>query len=96
MALKPIGDRVIIKQDAAETTTASGLVIAGNAQEKPQRGTVIAVGEGKIDNNGNLVKPQVKEGDTVVYSKYGGTEVKLDEDEFIILRADDIYAIVEK
>ena len=96
MSLKPIGDRVIIQQDAAETTTASGLVIAGNAQEKPQRGTVIAVGEGKMDNNGNLVKPQVKEGDTVVYSKYGGTEVKIDDEEFVILRADDIYAIVEK
>jgi chaperonin GroES len=96
MGLKPIGDRVIVKQDAAETTTASGLVIAGNAQEKPQRGTVIAVGDGKMDNNGNLVKPQVKEGDTVVYSKYGGTEVKIDEEEFVILRADDIYAIVEK
>jgi chaperonin GroES len=96
MGLKPIGDRVIIKQDAAETTTASGLVIAGNAQEKPQRGTVIAVGDGKMDSNGNLVKPQVKEGDTVVYSKYGGTEVKIDEEEFVILRADDIYAIVEK
>lgn len=96
MGLKPIGDRVIIKQDAAETTTASGLVIAGNAQEKPQRGTVIAVGDGKMDNNGNIVKPQVNEGDTVVYSKYGGTEVKIDEEEFVILRADDIYAIVEK
>ncbi len=96
MGLKPIGDRVIIKQDEAETTTASGLVIAGNAQEKPQRGTVIAVGDGKLDNNGNLVKPQVKEGDTVVYSKYGGTEVKLEDEEYVILRADDIYAIVEK
>jgi chaperonin GroES len=95
MGLKPIGDRVIIKQDAAETTTASGLVIAGNSQEKPQRGTVLAVGEGKMDNNGNLVKPQVKAGDVVVYSKYGGTEVKIDEEEFVILRADDIYAVVE-
>jgi chaperonin GroES len=96
MSLKPLGDRVIVKQDEAETTTASGLVLASNAQEKPQRGTVIAVGEGKLDNNGNLVKPQVTKGDSVIYSKYGGTEVKVDGDELIILRADDIYAILEK
>jgi chaperonin GroES len=95
MSLKPLGDRVIIKQDEAETTTKSGLVLASTAQEKPQRGSVIAVGEGKLDNNGNLVKPGVKVGDSVIYSKYGGTEVKFDDEEFIILRADDIYAVVE-
>jgi chaperonin GroES len=93
MSLKPLGDRVIVKQDEAETTTASGIVLASSAQEKPQRGTVIAVGEGKLDNNGNLVKPGVKKGDSVIYSKYGGTEVKVDGEEFVILRADDIYAI---
>ena len=95
MSLKPLGDRVIIKQDEAETTTASGLVLASTAQEKPQRGKVIAVGEGKLDNNGVLVKPQVEPGDTVVYSKYGGTEIKYGDEELIILRADDIYAVVE-
>jgi chaperonin GroES len=96
MSLKPLGDRVIVKQDEAETTTASGIVLASSAQEKPQRGTVIAVGEGKLDNNGNLVVPGVKQGDSVIYSKYGGTEVKIDGQEVIILRADDIYAVFEK
>ena len=94
--LKPLADRVILKQDDAETTTASGILIASTAQEKPQRGTVIAVGEGKLDNNGNLVKPGVEPGDSVIYSKYGGTEVIVDGDEYLILRADDIYAIYDK
>ncbi|MDR3052651.1 MAG: co-chaperone GroES [Coriobacteriales bacterium] len=96
MSLKPLGDRVIIKQDEAETTTASGLLLASNAQEKPQRGTVIAVGEGKLDNNGNLVKPAVEPGDSVIYSKYGGTEVTADGEDYLILRADDIYAVFSK
>jgi len=91
--ITPLGDRVVLKQDDAETKTASGIFIASSAQEKPQRGTVIAVGEGKLDNNGNLVKPGVKPGDSVMYSKYGGTEVSVDGDEYLILRADDIYAI---
>ena len=95
MSLKPLGDRVIVKQDEAETVTASGLVLAATATEKPSRGTVIAIGDGKLDNAGNLVKPQVKIGDNVIYSKYGGTEVKVGDEELIILRADDIYAIVE-
>jgi chaperonin GroES len=91
--LKPLGDRVILKQDEAETATASGILIASTAQEKPQRGEVVAVGEGKLDNNGNLVKPGVEVGDKVIYSKYGGTEVKVDGEEYQILRADDIYAV---
>ena len=95
MSLKPLGDRVILKQDEAETTTASGLLIASSAQEKPQRGTIIAVGEGRLDNNGNLVKPAVKVGDSVIYSKYGGTEVTIDGKTYLILRSDDIYAIFE-
>ncbi|MDR3308053.1 MAG: co-chaperone GroES [Coriobacteriales bacterium] len=96
MNLKPLGDRVIIKQDEAETATASGILIASTAQEKPQRGTVIAVGEGKLDNNGNLVKPQVAAGDSVIYSKYGGTEVTVDNEDYLILRADDVYAVYAK
>ncbi|MDR0499685.1 MAG: co-chaperone GroES [Coriobacteriales bacterium] len=96
MKLKPLGDRVILKQDEAETATASGLLLASSAQEKPQRGTVLAVGEGKLDNNGNLVKPGVAKGDSVIYSKYGGTEVTVDGEDVIILRADDIYAILDK
>ncbi|MDR1359320.1 MAG: co-chaperone GroES [Coriobacteriales bacterium] len=91
--ITPLGDRVVLKQDAAEAKTASGILIASSAQEKPQRGTVIAVGEGKLDNNGNLVKPGVNPGDSVIYSKYGGTEVSVDGEDFLILRADDIYAV---
>jgi chaperonin GroES len=94
MKLKPLGDRVILKQDEAETTTKSGILIASTAQEKPQRGTIIAVGEGKLDNNGNLVVPGVKKGDSVIYSKYGGTEVTVDGEDLLILRADDIYAVL--
>ncbi len=95
MNLKPLGDRVIVKQDDAEVATKSGILLASTAQEKPQRGKVIAVGAGKLDNNGNLVAPGVKEGDSVIYSKYGGTEVTVDDEEYIILRADDIYAVIE-
>ncbi|MDR1088280.1 MAG: co-chaperone GroES [Coriobacteriales bacterium] len=91
--ITPLGDRVVLKQDEAEVKTASGILIASSAQEKPQRGTVIAVGEGKLDNNGNLVKPGVVPGDSVIYSKYGGTEVSVNGEEYLILRADDIYAV---
>ncbi len=95
MALKPLGDRVIVKADEAEEQTASGLYLATEAKEKPQTGTVIAVGEGKLDKDGNKVPVPVKVGDKVLYGKYGGTEVKCDGEEVLILRADDIYAIVE-
>jgi chaperonin GroES len=95
MSLKPLGDRVIVKTDEAETQTASGLILADTAKEKPQRGKVIAVGEGKVNDKGERVPVDVKVGDTVIYSKYGGTEVKLDGEEYLILRAEDIYAVVE-
>lgn len=96
MNLKPLGDRVIIKQDEAEETTKSGLLLASNAQEKPQRGTVVAVGAGRLDKDGNLVVPAVNEGDVVIYSKYGGTEVTVEGTDYLILRADDIYAVYAK
>ena len=96
MNLKPLGDRVIVKQAEAETQTKSGLILADTAKEKPQKGTVIAVGDGKWDEDGEKRIPlDVKTGDTVIYSKYGGTEVKVDGDDYLILRADDIYAVVE-
>ena len=91
--MKPLGDRVIVKPDPAEEKTAAGLLIAKDAQEKPQRGTVVAVGEGKLDKNGNLVKPGVSEGESVLYSKYGGTEVKVGDEDYLILRAEDILAV---
>ena len=92
MNLKPLGDRVIIKQDEAETTTASGLF--GDAKEKPQTGTVLAVGPGKMDKDGKNLPMPVKKGDRVVYSKYGGNEVLDGDEEVLIVRADDIYAII--
>jgi chaperonin GroES len=94
MNLKPLGENVIVKADEAETQTKSGLILADSAKEKPQRGTVLAVGEGKLNDKGNRLPVDVKVGDTVIYSKYGGTEIKLDGDEYLIVRASDIYAVV--
>ena len=93
MNLKPLGDRVIVKRDEAETTTASGLILASTSKEKPQSGIVLAVGEGKLDKDGNLIPMPVKEGDRVLYGKYGGTEVTVDGEEVLILRADDLFAV---
>ena len=93
MNLKPLGDRVILKQDEAEETTASGLYIASSNKEKPCCGKIVAVGEGKRDNNGNLIPIPVKEGDRVIYSKYGGNEVEVDGEEYILVKADDIYGV---
>ena len=93
MNLKPLGDRVILKQDEAEVTTASGLFLASDAKEKPQTGVVLAVGEGRINNKGQHLPMPVKEGDRVLYGKYGGTEVDVDGEAVLILRADDIYAV---
>ena len=96
MSLKPLGDRVLVKPAAAEQKTASGLYIASNAQEKPQRGEVIAVGAGKLGDDGNRLPMDVKAGDVVIYGKYGGNEVKVDGEDYLLMRADDIYAIVEE
>ena len=94
MKLSPLGDKVVLKQLEAEETTASGIVLPGNAQEKPQQAEVIAVGPGGVVD-GKEVKMQVSVGDKVIYSKYAGTEVKLGDDEFIVVRHNDIVAIVE-
>ena len=95
MSLKPLGDRVIIKRDEAETTTSFGLVLATESKEKPQTGTVISVGEGKRDKDGVLIPVPVKAGDKVLYGKYGGTEVTVDGEDLLIVRAEDIYGIFE-
>lgn len=95
MKLSPLGDRVVLKQMEAEETTKSGLVLPGNAQEKPQQAEVIAVGPGGIVD-GKEVQMQVSVGDKVIYSKYSGTEVKLDGEEFIVVRQNDIVAKVEE
>ena len=94
MNLKPLGDRIIVKAAEAETQTASGIILADSAKEKPTRGEVLAVGEGKYNDKGERTPVDVKVGDIVIYSKYGATEVKLEGEEYLILRDSDIYAIV--
>ncbi len=95
MNLKPLGDRVIVKRDEAEDKTASGLYLSRESKEKPQTGVVIAVGEGKRDKDGALIPMPVKEGDKVLYGKYGGTEVTVNDEELLIVRAEDIYGVFE-
>ena len=94
MKLVPLGDRVVLKQLEAEETTKSGIVLPGQAQEKPQQAEVIAVGPGGVVD-GKEVKMEVAAGDKVIYSKYSGTEVKLDGEEYIVVKQNDILAIVE-
>ena len=94
MNVKPLGDRVVIKNVETETTTKSGIVLAGAAKEKPQMAQVLAVGPGGVED-GKEVKMQVQVGQKVIYSKYAGTEVKLDGEEMIIVRQSDILAVVE-
>ncbi|MBQ4530337.1 MAG: co-chaperone GroES [Lachnospiraceae bacterium] len=94
MKLVPLGDKVVLKQLEAEETTKSGIVLPGQTKEKPQQAEVIAVGPGGVVD-GKDVTMQVKVGDKVIYSKYAGTEVKLGEDEYIVVRQNDIVAIVE-
>ncbi|MBU0686579.1 MAG: co-chaperone GroES [Candidatus Margulisbacteria bacterium] len=91
--LKPLGDKVIIKPAPAEEKTKSGIVLPDSAKEKPSEGTVIAVGSGKVTDNGQTVALEVKVGDVVLYSKYGGTEIKQDGEELILLSERDILAI---
>jgi chaperonin GroES len=96
VSIKPLEDRIVIQQLEAEQTTASGLVIPDTAKEKPQEGKVLAVGPGRVDDNGNRVPLDVAEGDVVLYSKYGGTEVKVGGEEFLVLSARDVLAQIEK
>jgi chaperonin GroES len=95
MNLKPLGDRLIVEAIDEEETTASGIVLPDTAREKPQRGKVLAVGEGKFDDEGEKRIPlDVAEGDEVIYSKYGGTEINVDERELLVLRESDVLAKV--
>jgi len=94
MKLVPLGDRVVLKQLIAEETTKSGIVLPGQNKEKPQQAEVVAVGPGGMVN-GVEVKMEVKTGDQVIYSKYSGTEVKVDDEEYIICRQDDILAVIQ-
>ncbi len=96
VSIKPLEDRIVVKPLEAETTTASGLVIPDSAKEKPQEGEVLAIGPGRIDDKGNRVPLDVAVGDKVIYSKYGGTEVKYAGEEFLILSARDVLAVVAR
>ncbi|WP_298288154.1 co-chaperone GroES [Thiomonas sp.] len=96
MKLRPLHDRVVVKRVEQETTTASGIVIPGSAAEKPDQGEVLAVGPGKYDEQGKLVPMSVKVGDRVLFGKYAGQTVKVDGDELMVMREDDLMAVIEK
>lgn len=95
MKIRPLNDRLLVKRLAEEEKTAGGIIIPDSAKEKPAEGEVIAVGPGKVADNGDRVALEVKEGDRVLFSKYGGTDVKLDGEDYLIMREDDILGIVE-
>jgi chaperonin GroES len=92
--IKPLEDRILVRPEEGEETTASGIVIPDTAKEKPQEGTVLAVGPGKRSDSGELIPVDVKEGDRVIYSKYGGTEIKVEGEDLLILSSRDVLAIL--
>lgn len=94
--IKPLEDKVLVQIVEAETTTASGLVIPDSAKEKPQEATVVAVGPGRTNDSGDVTPVGVAVGDTVIFSKYGGTELKYDGQEYLLLSARDLLAVIEK
>ena len=95
MKIRPLDDRVLVKQSDAEAKTAGGIVLPDSAQEKPQRGKVVACGKGKLLDSGKRGAMSVKKGDEIVYSRYGGSEVEVDRDKYVILRESDILAVVD-
>ncbi len=96
MAVKPLDDRILVKQCDAEEVTAGGIVLPDSAQEKPQRGTVVATGPGKQLDSGERATIALTAGDEIFYGKYAGTEIKINSDEYVILRESDVLAVVEK
>jgi len=96
MKIRPLQDRIIVKRLEGEEKTKGGIIIPDSAKEKPMEGKVIAVGKGKLNDSGERVAPDVKAGDTVLFSKYAGTEVKIDREEHLIMREDDILGVIEK
>lgn len=94
MNLKPLQDRVVVKPAEAEEVSKGGIILPDTAKEKPQQGEVMAVGPGKVADNGQLIKPQVKKGDKVLYGKYSGTEITVDDVDYLIVRESDIFAIL--
>jgi len=96
VSIKPLQDRVIVKRFEGEEKTASGIIIPDTAKEKPQEGKVVAVGPGKYLDNGSILQLSVKVGDTVLFGRYSGTEVKIDDEEYLIMREDDILGVLDQ
>jgi chaperonin GroES len=94
--IKPLEDRIVVQANEAETTTASGIVIPDTAKEKPQEGTVLAVGPGRVDDGGKRIPLDVTVGDVVLYSKYGGTEIRYAGEDYLVLSARDVLAVIER
>lgn len=94
MKVKPLSDRIIVKPAEAEEKTASGLIIPDTAKEKPMKGEVMAVGTGKVTDDGKSIKMELKVGDKILYGKYSGTEVIIEGDEFLIMRESDVYGVI--
>ena len=95
MKLVPLDDRIIVKQSEAEEKTAGGIILPDTAQEKPQRGKIVSVGDGKVLDDGSVKKPQVKKGDQVLFTSYAGTDIKIDGKEYLIMSESDILAVIE-
>lgn len=95
MKIRPLGDRILVKREDAAETVKGGIIIPDSAKEKPQEGKVVAVGKGRIDDDGKRQAMEIKKGDRILMGKYAGTEVKVDGDELIIMREDDVLAIIE-
>jgi len=93
--IRPLYDRIIVKRSTAETKTASGIIIPDTAKEKPQQGEVIATGKGRLKEDGTLVPMSLKAGDRIFFGKYAGTEIKLDNEEYLMMREDDVLAVLE-
>ena len=94
MKIKPLSDRVVVKAEAAEEKTASGIILPDTAKEKPQMGKIVAIGPGKISDSGSSIKMTVKVGDKVLYGKYSGTEVTFENEDYLIMKENDIFAIL--
>ena len=96
MKIRPLQDRVIVKRIAEEEKTKGGIIIPDTAKEKPQEGKVVAIGKGKVNDDGKLTALDVKVGDKILFGKYGGTEVKVDGEELLVMREEDVMAVIEK
>ncbi len=95
MKIRPLNDRILVRRLEEEEKTAGGIIIPDSAKEKPAEGKIIAVGPGKLNDNGDRVAMDVKEGDSILFSKYGGTDVKIDGEDYLIMREDDVLGIIE-